>query len=157
MLSPNYVMFGQVSILQPEQRKVTISNLDPKTDIVIENILTCSPEVFVQLPRGAFYPIMLKPGHNITVSVVVAPETWGLLQTAVIVSFQQMLNLMVPVTSFHVHNEYDLEPVYFTNVNINEAVQGSIRIKNPSADDELEILEVYSSEDYLKLYWPNSV
>ena len=30
-------------------------------------------------------------------------------------------------------------------------------MKNPSATEELEILEVYSTEDFLKLYWPNSV
>lgn len=32
-----------------------------------------------------------------------------------------------------------------------------MKIKNPSNSEELEILEVYSTEEYLKLYWPNNV
>ena len=63
----------------------------------------------------------------------------------------------MPITSFHIENEYELEPIYFTNVNLGEQIQGQIKIKNPSTTDELEILEVYSTEVFLKLYWPNSV
>lgn len=109
------------------------------------------------MPRNQYYPVILSPGQTITLTVIVAPETWGLLQTAIVVSFSNMLNLMLPVTTFHIANEYELEPVYFTNVNVGEQVQGQIRMKNPSAIDEIEIVEVYSSEEYLKLYWPNSV
>lgn len=79
------------------------------------------------------------------------------MQTAIIVSFSNMFNLMIPVTSYHIANEYELEPIYFTNVNVGEQVQGQIRMKNPSTIDEIEIVELYSTEEYLKLYWPNSV
>ena len=103
------------------------------------------------------YPVRLKPGESITLTLVVAPETWGLLESAVIVCFEKMVNLMLPITSFHIANEYELEPFYYTNVNVGEQVQGQIKIKNPSTVDELEIVEVYSTEDFLKLYWPNSV
>lgn len=67
------------------------------------------------------------------------------------------MNLMLPVTSFHIANDYELDPIYYTNVNVGEQVQGQIKIKNPSSTEELEIVEVYSTEEYLKLYWPNSV
>jgi hypothetical protein len=86
--------------------------------------LTSSPEVLVYLPKGIEYPIKLKPSESITVSVVVAPETWGLLQTAVIVCFKNFYNLMLPVTSFHINNDYELEPYYYTNVNVGEQIQG---------------------------------
>jgi hypothetical protein len=52
--------------------------------------------------------------------VVIAPETYGLVQTALIISFDNMMNLMIPITSQHTANEYELEPIYYTNVNINE-------------------------------------
>jgi hypothetical protein len=32
-----------------------------------------------------------------------------------------------------------------------------LKLKNPSTTDELDILELYSTEDYLKLFWPNQV
>jgi hypothetical protein len=76
--------------------------------------------VIVYLPKNQYYPIYLQPGESVTLTVVVAPETWGMLQTALIVSFSNMMNLMVPITSFHVANEYELEPFYFTNVNVGE-------------------------------------
>jgi len=91
--------------------------------------------VLVYLPKNQQYPIVLKPGDSITLTVVVAPETWGLLQTAVIISFSNMMNFMVPITSFHIANDYELDPIYYTNVNIGEQVQGQIKIKNPSATE----------------------
>jgi hypothetical protein len=30
------------------------------------------------------------------------------------------MNLMLPVTSYHVANEYELEPIYYTNVKVGE-------------------------------------
>ena len=76
--------------------------------------------MIVYLPKNQYYPIDLQPGESVTLTVVVAPETWGMLQTALIVSFSNMMNLMVPITSFHVANEYELEPFYYTNVNVGE-------------------------------------
>jgi hypothetical protein len=31
---------------------------------------------------------------------------------------------MLPVTSFHINNDYELEPYYYTNVNVGEQIQG---------------------------------
>jgi len=62
---------------------------------------------------------------------------------------------MLPVTAFSISNEYEIEPVYYSNVNVGEQVQGFLKLKNPSATEELDIIELYSTEDYLKLFWPN--
>jgi hypothetical protein len=64
---------------------------------------------------------------------------------------------MLPVTAFSISNEYDIEPIYYSNVNVGEQVQGSLKLKNPSTTEELEIIELYSTEEDLKLFWPNQV
>lgn len=64
---------------------------------------------------------------------------------------------MIPVTAFAISNEYEIEPVYYSNVNVGEQLYGHLKLKNPSSTEELEILELYSTEDYLKLFWPNQV
>jgi hypothetical protein len=72
-----------------------------------------------------FLPLELRKGEELRVTVILAPETYGLLQSALIVSITydgNLVNLMVPITSFHIANDYDLEPVYFTNVNVGSAV-----------------------------------
>lgn len=72
------------------------------------------------LPKNKYYPIILSPGETFTITILVSPETWGLLQSAIIFSFSNLMNLMLPVTSYHVANEYELEPIYYTNVNVGE-------------------------------------
>ena len=64
---------------------------------------------------------------------------------------------MLPVTAFSITNEYEIEPVYYSNVNVGEQVNGLLKLRNPSTTEELEIIELYSTEDYLKLFWPNHV
>jgi hypothetical protein len=52
MVQPNFITYNQISILLPEQRKFVITNVQKQGEIVIENILTCSPEVLVYLPKN---------------------------------------------------------------------------------------------------------
>lgn len=144
--------------MKAEQLKLLVQNVHPFKDFTVEAILTQSPEVLVFLPAGLNYPIRLQSGQNFTVSIVLAPETHGMLQTAVIISFKEdMMSLMLPVIALISPNKYNIEPVYYTNVNVNEQVTGQIKVKNPSENLTLEIVDVYSTEDYLKLYWPNQV
>jgi len=73
------------------------------------------------------------------------------------VAFDAEFMFMLPVTAFSSGNDYELEPVYYSNVNVGEQVNGLLRVKNPSPTEELEIVELYSTEDCLKLFWPNQV
>lgn len=61
---------------------------------------------------------------------------------------------MLPVTAYVSANDYGLEPVYYTDVNVGEQVLGQLAIK---AGSDYEIKELYSTDDYFKLYWPNRV
>lgn len=145
-------------LLKAEQKKLLIQNVHPFKDFTVEAILSQSPDIIIFLPTGLNYPIRVPSGSNFTVSVVLSPETHGMLQTAVIISFKEdMMSLMLPVIAVIAPNKYEIEPFYFTNVNVNEQVSGTIRMKNPSSNQTLEIVDIYSTEDFLKLYWPNQV
>lgn len=99
----------------------------------------------------------MEPGTYIIFTCLIAPETWGLIQGSVTVAFDSEFMFMIPVTAFAISNEYEIEPVYYSNVNVGEQLYGHLKLKNPSSTEELEILELYSTEDYLKLFWPNQV
>ncbi len=57
-----------------------------------------------------------------TFTCLIAPETYGLIQGSVTVSFDSEFMFMIPVTAFSITNEYEIEPVYYSNVNVGEVV-----------------------------------
>lgn len=61
---------------------------------------------------------------------------------------------VIPVSAYVQANSYGLEPVYYTDVNVGEQVLGQLQLK---ASTDFEIMEVYSTESYFKLFWPNRV
>jgi hypothetical protein len=84
----------------------------------------------------------------------VIPETLALLQGAIHIIIGSKYVFMMPVTAFVQSNPYDIEPIYYTDVNVGEQVLGMIKMKS---DSDFEILETYSTEDFVKLYWPNNI
>ena len=61
---------------------------------------------------------------------------------------------MIPVTAFVGPNSYGLEPVYYTNVNVGEQVLGLFQIQSKV---DFQVLDLYSTENFLRLFWPNRV
>lgn len=68
-----------IKILIAEQIKFTIENIDTDEDIVINNMMTSSPEILIYPPKGKNFPITLKSGQKMTFTCLISPETWGLI------------------------------------------------------------------------------
>lgn len=156
-ISPTVVSKNSLSVLVPEKEDITIENTSRDNNLIIDAIFTSTPEFVIFLPPGIKMPHTLKPGQSLTFTLLIVPETFNLMQGAIYISFNKKQVYMMPVTAYVVANGFGLEPMYFNDINVGEHIQSQIHIKNPHADVELEILEVYSTEDYVKLYWPNGV
>ena len=106
--------------MRPEQIKFSIENIDTEADLIINDMLTSSPELLVYPPKGLQFPITMTAGAKLTFTCLIAPETWGLIQGSVTVAFESEFMFMIPVTAFAISNEYEIEPVYYSNVNVGE-------------------------------------
>jgi hypothetical protein len=54
-----------MNILMPQQQKFWIQNNEKVNPILIDDILTSSPEVVIYLPPDKSYPMLLAPGDSV--------------------------------------------------------------------------------------------
>ena len=119
-------------------------------------MFSSSPEIVI-LDDDGFpiqFPIMMKPGDVLKVTVVMIPETLDLIEAAVYVAFNPRYVFMFPVSIYVTENMFGLKPLYYSNVNVGEAVLTKIELYNPT-DKPIVLQDAYSTEKFVILTWPN--
>ncbi len=82
-------------------------------------------------------------------------ETLGLFEGLMYVLVDEWV-FVGSLQAFVVPNAYEIYPFYVTDMLVNQSVELPLFITNPSATDTLIIEELYSTEEDVKLHWPNS-
>lgn len=98
-----------------------IVNKNTKASIKILDIFTSSPELEVYYESTVTFPYVLKGGDNLTLQLVLTPETYGQFEAVVFILFENYV-FIEPVSGFVNENVYKLEPTYVTDVLINESL-----------------------------------
>lgn len=63
------------------------------------------------------------------------------------------------ISSFNAYvvpNDYDLQPIYVTDLNMDQTIELPLYIQNPSQTDTMIVEELFSTEEDVKLKWPHS-
>ena len=129
----------------------------------IDEIMTSSPEIHVILPgKDLKWPMLIKPGEEIEFIVLIVPEIKGLLNEAIYIPINKKYLYFLPVTLFVAPNPLGLSPVLYTDVAPGQVIKHPVKAfiaKNQQADrqitEELEIIEIYKTEPFIDLFWPN--
>ena len=123
-------------------------------DIQIFDIFSSSPEIFVLEQSGEQFqfPIILRPGESVKVTIVIIPETLELIQAAIHVAFGSDYIFMLPVSLYVTDNLFGLRPIYYSNVNVFLPIKTKISIFNPTEHD-IVLQKAYSTEDFVTLKW----
>ena len=84
------------------------------------------------------------------------PETLGLFEGLIFMAVEELI-FIESVTAFIVKNSYDVAPIYLTDVMVNEKLEIPLSISNTLLSETMVIQELYSTEEYLQLKWPNGI
>jgi hypothetical protein len=82
------------------------------------------------------------------------PETLGVFEAVVLIVVNNYI-MVETVRANVVANQYGLKPLHFTDVLVKESYTYSLEINNSDRDHYLIIKEIYSTEEFLQLKWPN--
>lgn len=154
-ITPSRVTFEECQLLIPKFEVVKITNKQRKKDIEIKAIIASSPELTFFLPQGQDFPLRLKPGESVDIKIGFSAETLGLFEALMYMVVDEWI-FIGSLQAFVVPNAYEIYPFYVTDMLVNHSVELPLFITNPSATDTLIIEELYSTEEDVKLHWPNS-
>ena len=157
--SPDYLVFNSLQLLVSEKRDIVIKNTGKEQRLTVDDIYSSTPELIVFAPQdsqrsGGDSSITLQPGESITVTILIVPETVHLIQGCIFIGLNKRYVFMLPVTAFVIENQFGLKPLYYSDVSLGQKIKTPISIKNPYPHD-IEVLEAYSTVDFVQLYWPN--
>jgi hypothetical protein len=65
----------------------------------------------------------VQPRDSIKITTMITPETLGNLDAVVYIGLNKKVVYMIPIKANIVANRFDLEPLYFTYVNLGETVE----------------------------------
>ena len=100
------------------------------------------------------FPYRLKPLEAIEIKVIFTSETLGLMESLIYAAVDDWV-FLVTLNAYVVPNSYDLEPLYLTDIRSSlSRLEVPLYLFNPSPLPLL-IEELYSTEDYVSLKWPN--
>lgn len=159
-ISPKIVSFDNAEILCTQQEKVKLKNKSKSMILEVDEILTSSPEIHVILPgKDLKWPIFLKPGEEVEFIVLVVPEIKGFVNEALYIPINKKYLYFLPVTINAVPNPLQLMPVFYTDVAVGQTIRHFIKLTAPEAKKhvkgDVEVVEVYKTETFIDLYWPN--
>lgn len=127
----------------------------------IDEILTSSPELHVILPQKDLkWPFFIKPGEEFEFIVLVVPEIEGVLNEAIMIPINKKYLYFVPVTLNATSNPLMLKPVFYTDVAVGQVIRHNIKMtidptKLRSSSGDVEVIEIYKTESFIDLFWPN--
>ena len=162
-IQPNMVVFNFAEMLLTKSETIKLQNKSKSMILEIDEIMTSSPEIHVILPgKDLKWPMLIKPGEEIEFIVLIVPEIKGLLNEAIYIPINKKYLYFLPVTLFVAPNPLGLSPVLYTDVAPGQVIKHPVKAfiaKNQQADrqitEELEIIEIYKTEPFIDLFWPN--
>lgn len=113
-----------------EQKFFIINEPDSNEDLVITDILSSTPEFMIKLDYNLEFPATLEPGTYIEITVIYIPETLGINEGCLFIILNSSHSYIMPFSSIVDKNAYDLEPMFYTDVNVGEQVLGYVKLKS---------------------------
>lgn len=160
-IKPSVLNFENAEILCTVQEKIKLKNRSKSMILEIDEILTSSPEIHVLLPgKDLKWPFFIKPGEEIEIIVLIVPEIKGYVNEALYIPINKKYLYFLPITINAVPNPLGLMPVFYTDVSFGQTVRHFVKLTHPepkskNVKGDVEVVEVYKTETYIDLYWPN--
>jgi len=147
--------FEEKEILIPKIKRLSINNRHTSKDIRVTQIFTSTSQLNVY-PEGSGLPSTLKPGEKLEIKVLLAPDTAEYFEGALFVEFDDgEFVLLIYVNAWITLNQYNLEPIFISDIPVEKALYIPVKIFNPFQEKKLTIDSVYSTEKFLGITWPN--
>lgn len=112
--------------------------------------MAASPEISIYPSYGLEFPFKLKSQESIEIKIIYTSETVGLFETVMYIVVDEW-TYVTTINAMVRPNQFDLEPIYFTDVLINEEIQLPLNFTNPLLSTYLVVEELYSTESFLQL------
>jgi hypothetical protein len=160
-ISPSILSFENAEVLCTQQERIKLKNRSKSMVLEIDEILTSSPEIYVILPNKELkWPFSIKPGEEVEFIVLVVPEIKGYVNEALYIPINKKYLYFLPITINAVPNPLQLMPVFYTDVAVGQTIRHFVKLTAPDqkvskVKGDVEVVEVYKTETFVDLYWPN--
>jgi len=149
-IEPPYLVWSDQPLCSPSAASIIVTSIEPHKELLILSLSTDN----IQFYPSNFRQTALAPGESTRIFIVYLPRTLGTTDGTMIVQTSAG-GFLVHMRGFGAMSPYHITPLLGAKVPAGAAYSYGLRLHNPYGVT-LNVVEVYTNEDFLWLSLPDS-